>query len=185
MRDKVIHDYFGVNLEIVWVVVQKELPKLNVARNGLWFLRGSQRSGLSHFVNQGAGLITSGGRLFSGLSREFAQLFGIDPQFFKRLDPDASLVVVVELVRQHDAVILLDGRPGVSDSTRNLGPLFGVDVLYENPPSRRDKSFRLSDRSGTVGNVFDVLGLMVKLLLPILEDRSDGIDGERLGRVQN
>ena len=27
MRDKVIHDYFGVNLEIVWAVVQKELPK--------------------------------------------------------------------------------------------------------------------------------------------------------------
>jgi uncharacterized protein with HEPN domain len=31
MRDKVIHDYFGVNLEIVWAVVQKELPKLGVA----------------------------------------------------------------------------------------------------------------------------------------------------------
>jgi hypothetical protein len=28
MRDKVIHDYFGVNLEIVWAVVVKELPKL-------------------------------------------------------------------------------------------------------------------------------------------------------------
>ena len=28
MRDKVIHDYFGVNLEIVWAVVEKELPKL-------------------------------------------------------------------------------------------------------------------------------------------------------------
>jgi len=31
MRDKVIHDYFGVNLEIVWAVVQKELPKLDAA----------------------------------------------------------------------------------------------------------------------------------------------------------
>ena len=31
MRDKVINDYFGVNLEIVWAVVQKELPKLRVA----------------------------------------------------------------------------------------------------------------------------------------------------------
>ena len=31
MRDKVIHDYFGVNLEIVWAVVQKELPRLNSA----------------------------------------------------------------------------------------------------------------------------------------------------------
>jgi hypothetical protein len=28
MRDKVIHVYFGVNLEIVWAVVEKELPKL-------------------------------------------------------------------------------------------------------------------------------------------------------------
>lgn len=31
MRDKVIHDYFGVNLEIVWAVVEKELPKLETA----------------------------------------------------------------------------------------------------------------------------------------------------------
>ena len=31
MRDKVIHDYFGVNLEIVWAVVEKELPKLEHA----------------------------------------------------------------------------------------------------------------------------------------------------------
>jgi hypothetical protein len=30
MRDKAIHDYFGVNLEIVWAV-QKELPKLDAA----------------------------------------------------------------------------------------------------------------------------------------------------------
>ena len=30
MRDKVSHDYFGVNLEIVWGVVQKELPRLRV-----------------------------------------------------------------------------------------------------------------------------------------------------------
>ena len=28
MRDKVIHDYFGVNLEIVWAVIEKDLPKL-------------------------------------------------------------------------------------------------------------------------------------------------------------
>ena len=26
-----IHDYFGVNLEIVWGVIEKELPKLNDA----------------------------------------------------------------------------------------------------------------------------------------------------------
>jgi uncharacterized protein with HEPN domain len=35
MRDKVIHDYFGVNLEIVWAVVQKELPKLTAATAAL------------------------------------------------------------------------------------------------------------------------------------------------------
>ena len=35
MRDKVIHDYFGVNLEIVWAVVQKELPKLRTAVEAL------------------------------------------------------------------------------------------------------------------------------------------------------
>ncbi len=35
MRDKVSHDYFGVNLEIVWGVVQKELPKLRVAVSAL------------------------------------------------------------------------------------------------------------------------------------------------------
>ena len=31
MRDKVIHDYFGVNLEIVWAVVEQELPRLAAA----------------------------------------------------------------------------------------------------------------------------------------------------------
>lgn len=35
MLDKVSHDYFGVNLEIVWGVVQKELPKLRVAVSAL------------------------------------------------------------------------------------------------------------------------------------------------------
>ena len=28
MRDKMIHDYFGVNLELVWNVVEMELPGL-------------------------------------------------------------------------------------------------------------------------------------------------------------
>jgi uncharacterized protein with HEPN domain len=28
MRDKLIHEYFGVNLTIVWEVVDKEIPKL-------------------------------------------------------------------------------------------------------------------------------------------------------------
>ena len=31
MRDKVIHDYFGVNLEIVWAVVERDLPQLERA----------------------------------------------------------------------------------------------------------------------------------------------------------
>ena len=28
MRDKLIHSYFGVRLEVVWVVATKEVPKL-------------------------------------------------------------------------------------------------------------------------------------------------------------
>jgi uncharacterized protein with HEPN domain len=28
MRDKIIHHYFGLNLEIIWTVVEKELPIL-------------------------------------------------------------------------------------------------------------------------------------------------------------
>ena len=28
MRDKIIHHYFGLNLEIIWAVVKKELPNL-------------------------------------------------------------------------------------------------------------------------------------------------------------
>ena len=35
MRDKVIHDYFGVNLEIVWAVVERDLPKLTLAIRAL------------------------------------------------------------------------------------------------------------------------------------------------------
>ena len=35
MRGKVSHDYFGVNLEIVWAVVQKDLPKLSIATAAL------------------------------------------------------------------------------------------------------------------------------------------------------
>ena len=35
MRDKVIHDYFGVNLDIVWGVVAQELPKLQRAIHDL------------------------------------------------------------------------------------------------------------------------------------------------------
>ncbi len=28
MRDKLIHEYFGVDLEVVWLVATKELPLL-------------------------------------------------------------------------------------------------------------------------------------------------------------
>jgi uncharacterized protein with HEPN domain len=28
MRDKLIHDYFGVDLDLVWEVVRQELPTL-------------------------------------------------------------------------------------------------------------------------------------------------------------
>lgn len=31
MRDRLTHDYFGVDLALVWVVVEKELPKLKAA----------------------------------------------------------------------------------------------------------------------------------------------------------
>ena len=29
MRDRLIHDYFGVNLDIVWDVVKNDLPSLS------------------------------------------------------------------------------------------------------------------------------------------------------------
>jgi uncharacterized protein with HEPN domain len=35
MRDKVIHDYFGVNLNIVWAVVENDLPKVKIAISAL------------------------------------------------------------------------------------------------------------------------------------------------------
>jgi uncharacterized protein with HEPN domain len=31
MRDKVIHDYFGVDLEVLWKTVQQDLPELQQA----------------------------------------------------------------------------------------------------------------------------------------------------------
>ncbi len=30
MRDKLVHDYFGVNLDILWDVVENKLPGLKV-----------------------------------------------------------------------------------------------------------------------------------------------------------
>lgn len=29
MRDKLIHEYFGVNLEIVWETIKRRLPEVN------------------------------------------------------------------------------------------------------------------------------------------------------------
>ena len=31
MRDKMIHEYFGVNLQLVWEAVERDLPQLRVA----------------------------------------------------------------------------------------------------------------------------------------------------------
>lgn len=28
MRDKLIHEYFGINIEIVWDTIVKEIPKI-------------------------------------------------------------------------------------------------------------------------------------------------------------
>lgn len=30
MRDKLVHDYFGVNLQLVWDVIERDLPGLKV-----------------------------------------------------------------------------------------------------------------------------------------------------------
>lgn len=35
MRDKLIHEYFGVNLEIVWRTVERDLPLLRSSANAL------------------------------------------------------------------------------------------------------------------------------------------------------
>ena len=35
MRDKMIHEYFGVNLELVWAVVERDLPALKRAVDAL------------------------------------------------------------------------------------------------------------------------------------------------------
>lgn len=36
MRDKIIHEYFGVNYDIVWMVAQQELPALLLQIESLW-----------------------------------------------------------------------------------------------------------------------------------------------------
>ena len=47
MRDKMIHEYFGVNLEIVWAVVERDLPSAQVGSGGSAEERGiADRSGV-------------------------------------------------------------------------------------------------------------------------------------------
>jgi len=41
LRDKLIHDYFGVNIDIVWEIVRDELPSLSVQVAGI--LEGESR----------------------------------------------------------------------------------------------------------------------------------------------
>ncbi len=36
MRDKLIHDYFGVDLKFVWLTVQEDVPRLKIAVQGLF-----------------------------------------------------------------------------------------------------------------------------------------------------
>ena len=33
LRDKLIHDYFGIDLELVWDVVENKLPQLKIQLN--------------------------------------------------------------------------------------------------------------------------------------------------------
>ena len=36
MRDKLIHQYFGIDIEIVWTVIKEELPPLRPDIKKLW-----------------------------------------------------------------------------------------------------------------------------------------------------
>jgi uncharacterized protein with HEPN domain len=44
MRDKMIHEYFGVNLELVWSVVERDLPGLERAVDALLADAGNRRA---------------------------------------------------------------------------------------------------------------------------------------------
>lgn len=35
MRDKLIHDYFGVNIDIVWTIITVEIPKFSLSINNI------------------------------------------------------------------------------------------------------------------------------------------------------
>ena len=36
MRDILIHEYFGIDLKIVWATIKKDIPKLRLVIAGLW-----------------------------------------------------------------------------------------------------------------------------------------------------
>jgi uncharacterized protein with HEPN domain len=81
LRDKVIHDYFGVNLEIVWAVVEKDLPQLrraveallSEADGGRRIVVGRlRRSSLSRTRMGGAGVTPSYPHQLQGAARRWA-----------------------------------------------------------------------------------------------------------------
>ncbi|MGH7180900.1 MAG: HepT-like ribonuclease domain-containing protein [Nitrospiraceae bacterium] len=43
MRDKLIHDYFGVNVQLVWDAVERDLPALYEKVKGLLTTLGSKQ----------------------------------------------------------------------------------------------------------------------------------------------
>ncbi len=40
VRDKMIHDYFGINLDIVWTIAKEQLPGLLPQMEDLWAAEG-------------------------------------------------------------------------------------------------------------------------------------------------
>jgi uncharacterized protein with HEPN domain len=34
LRNRIVHDYFGLDLEIIWQVIQHDLPQLKAALDG-------------------------------------------------------------------------------------------------------------------------------------------------------
>jgi hypothetical protein len=66
----------------------------------------------------------------------------------------------------------------------NFGPIVGVDVPNENPPSWHNNGFRQRHSSGTVALDLCVR-LSHKVSLAIREDMSNCIGAEGLGRPYN
>jgi hypothetical protein len=51
MRDRLIHDYFGVDYELVWDVVQSQIPKLRESVARLLEAWGEQQAGVPDSVS--------------------------------------------------------------------------------------------------------------------------------------